>query len=70
MNNNSNDNNDSTLGFIILRHVNSKITNTYWQLCYKRIRKFYPKNKIVIVDDNSNYQYVTEIPLINTIIML
>ena len=24
----------------------------YWQLCYKRIRKFYPKNKIVIIDDN------------------
>lgn len=70
MNNNSNDNNnDNTLGFIILRHVNSKITNMYWQLCYKRIRKFYPYNKIVIIDDNSNYQYVTEIPLINTIII-
>jgi hypothetical protein len=70
MNNNSNDNNDdNTLGFIILRHVNSKITNMYWQLCYKRIRKFYPNNKIVIIDDNSNYQYVTEIPLINTIII-
>ena len=65
MDNNSN----NTLGFIILRHVNSKITNMYWQLCYKRIRKFYPKNKIVIIDDNSNYQYVSELPLINATII-
>lgn len=61
-----NNNNTNTVGFIILRHVNNKITNMYWQLCYKRIRKFYPNNQIVIIDDNSNYQYITELPLINT----
>ena len=63
---NNNNTNTNTVGFIILRHVNNKITNMYWQLCYKRIRKFYPNNQIVIIDDNSNYQYITELPLTNT----
>jgi hypothetical protein len=48
-----------TLGFIILRHVNSEKTNEYWKLCYKSIRNFYPNNKILIIDDNSNPQYLT-----------
>jgi hypothetical protein len=47
-----------TIGFIILRHVNSEKTNMYWQTCYKCIRKFYPENDIIIVDDNSNYEYI------------
>ena len=51
--------NESTIGFIILRHVNSEITNLYWQLCYDSIRKFYPENDIIIIDDNSNYAYIT-----------
>lgn len=45
-------------GFIILRHVNSKITNEYWQESYKNIRKFY-KNKIIIIDDNSDKKFLT-----------
>ena len=46
------------IGFIIIRHVNSEITNIYWKLCVKCIRKFYPKNKIMIIDDNSNRAFV------------
>jgi hypothetical protein len=47
-----------TIGFIILRHVNSKITDYYWKESYNRIKKFYPKSKILIIDDNSDYSYV------------
>jgi hypothetical protein len=47
-----------TIGFIILRHVNSEKTNMYWQTCYKGIRKIYPENHIIIVDDNSQYEYI------------
>lgn len=45
-------------GFIITRHVNSEITNNYWNQCVRCIRKFYPLRKIVIIDDNSNYNFV------------
>jgi hypothetical protein len=44
-------------GFIIVRHVNSEKTNNYWIESYKSIRKFY-HNKIIIIDDNSNYEYI------------
>jgi hypothetical protein len=53
-------------GFIILRHVNSNLTNTYWIRCYDCIRKFYPNNKIIIIDDNSDYKFITDKNLINT----
>ena len=53
------------LGFIILRHVAKKQHDQYWQECYKCIRKFY-NNNIIIIDDNSNYEYISDIPLINT----
>ena len=52
------------IGFIILRHVSSELYNKYWQESYRCIRKFYD-NKIIIIDDNSNYNYITNIPLIN-----
>ena len=45
-------------GFIILRHVNSEITNKYWNHNVKLIRTFYPQKKIIIIDDNSNYSYI------------
>jgi hypothetical protein len=48
---------NENIGFIIVRHVNSEKTNNYWIESYKSIRNFY-KNKIIIVDDNSNYEYV------------
>ena len=48
----------STFGFIILRHVNNEKTTLYWQTCYNSIRKFYPENDIIIIDDNSHYEYI------------
>ena len=45
-------------GFIITRHVNSELTNKYWNNCIKCIRYFYPYRKIVIIDDNSNKDLV------------
>lgn len=47
------------IGFIILRHVNSTITNEYWKECYSSIRKFYPSNKILIIDDDSDTNFLT-----------
>lgn len=48
----------NTFGFIITRHVNSELTNNYWNQCVKLLRTFYPRKKIVIIDDNSNYDFV------------
>jgi len=47
------------IGFIILRHVNSAKTNQYWKECYRCIRRFYPSNKILIIDDNSDKAFLT-----------
>jgi hypothetical protein len=46
------------LGFILLRNVRDKETGEYWKLSYNCIRKFYPKNYIIIIDDNSDYDYI------------
>jgi hypothetical protein len=48
------------IGFIILRHVNDELTNKYWNYCYNSIRNYYPDNEIMIVDDNSNCEYIVE----------
>lgn len=59
----------SSLGFIILRHVNSPRTGEYWKHSYNCVRKFYPTNKILIIDDNSNYEFINpddESKLVNT----
>jgi hypothetical protein len=45
-------------GFIITRHVNSEKTNRYWNHSVKLLATFYPLKKIIIIDDNSNYDYV------------
>jgi hypothetical protein len=45
-------------GFIITRHVNSELTNRYWNECVRCIRKLYPFRKIVIIDDNSDYNFI------------
>jgi hypothetical protein len=58
-----------TVGFILLRHVNSEETNKYWQHCYECIRKFYPENMILIVDDNSSCEYLTNIKLYKTLVV-
>ena len=48
-----------TYGFIITRHVNSLITNKYWNQCVKLIRTFYPFKQIIIIDDDSNQSFVS-----------
>lgn len=59
----------SRTGFIILRHVNNNVTDKYWKLSYKQIRKYYGNCNILIIDDNSDYNYIDknfENNLINT----
>jgi hypothetical protein len=59
-----------SLGFIILRCVRSKDCKDYWIECYDAIRRFYPLNKILIIDDFSNYEFIdTNKILINTLII-
>jgi len=45
-------------GFIITRHVNSEKTNRYWNRCIVCIRRFYPLKKIIVIDDNSNQEFI------------
>jgi len=61
--------NNKTIGFIILRHVSSSYNNYYWKYCYECIRKFYPENHILIIDDNSNKEFLTDINLYKTTII-
>ena len=51
---------NDTIGFIMLRNVINELTNKYWIHCYDCIRNFYPENQIVIIDDNSKQEYITE----------
>jgi len=53
------------IGFILTRHVNSPETNNYWIESYIQIRKFYPTNIIMIIDDNSNYTYIKQPETLN-----
>ena len=48
----------SNYGFIITRHVNSEQTNKYWNQAVKLIRTNYPLKQIIVIDDNSNKEYV------------
>ena len=50
---------ENNYGFIITRHVNSKTTNKYWNNCVKCIKRYYPLKKIIVIDDNSDYRYVS-----------
>jgi hypothetical protein len=59
----------TSLGFFILRHVNNELTNQYWIYCYECIRKFYPDNLIIIIDDDSDYNYITNVKLHNIIVI-
>jgi hypothetical protein len=51
-------NDDQSYGFVITRHVKSEETNKIWLTCIEQIRKFHPLQKIIIIDDNSNYDFV------------
>jgi len=53
-------------GFIMLRHVNNEITNEYWIHCYHCIREHYPENIIIIIDDDSDYNFITDEELYKT----
>lgn len=55
-----------SFGFIILRHVNNHLTNKYWIHCYDCIRKVYSSITIIIIDDNSNYEFITHKEMYNT----
>lgn len=57
------------IGFIILRYVTNQKTNLYWIECYNCIRKYYPQNPILIIDDNSESEYITSKDLYNTTII-
>ena len=48
----------NTFGFIITRHVTSETTNKYWNHSIKLINTFYQNVSIVIIDDNSNPEFV------------
>lgn len=56
-------------GFIMLRHVNSELSNAYWQDCYDSIRTHYPYHKIVIIDDNSDPRFLRRKTLANTYVV-
>lgn len=61
--------NVKTVGFIMLRHVNSPNANHLWMHCYDCIRKFYPENHILIIDDNSKPEYILSKKLYKTFIL-
>ena len=46
------------IGFIILRHMSCNKSALYYKFCYKYIRRYYPKNKIIIIDDHSKSRYI------------
>jgi hypothetical protein len=53
---------DYLFGFIMTRHVNSEISNHYWQEAYRCIRENYPDVLVLIIDDNSNKEYLKILP--------
>lgn len=46
-----------SLGFVIVRHINSAATAEYWKEACRCIRRFYD-NAILIVDDNSDTKFI------------
>lgn len=67
--NENQEHNIEKVGFIILRHVNNSTTNEYWKECYRCIKQHYPKNRILIIDDSSDYNYISNLPLENTMVI-
>jgi hypothetical protein len=47
-----------SFGFIITRHVTCEKTNKYWNQNVKLLRLLYPLRQIIIIDDNSNPEFV------------
>lgn len=50
----------TSFGFIITRHVNSPTTNSYWNRSIKLLSVLYPSTRIIVIDDNSNYDHVSQ----------
>jgi hypothetical protein len=50
----------NSYGFIITRHVKCEETNKYWNNSIRCLRHLYPYRKIVIIDDNSNPNFLKE----------
>jgi hypothetical protein len=50
---------ENSYGFIITRHVNNESANKIWLSCVTNIRKYYPDTPIVIIDDNSSYEFIS-----------
>jgi hypothetical protein len=48
----------NSFGFILTRHVNSEKTNRYWNHSVQLLRRLYPNKQIIIIDDNSNEDFV------------
>jgi hypothetical protein len=46
--------------FFVLRHVNNAITNEYWQESCAKINQYYPTKHIIIIDDNSNCEFLNQ----------
>jgi hypothetical protein len=53
---------NTQFGFVMTRHVNSEISNHYWQEAYRCIRQLYPDVLVLIIDDNSNREYIKIFP--------
>lgn len=47
-------------GIIMLRHVTDKTSDKFWRHGYDCIREFYPTENVLIIDDNSNYDFISE----------
>jgi len=54
--------------FVILTHIRNENDNAIWKRCYTSIREFYSDVKIVIIDDNSNFELLKD-GLYNTTII-
>lgn len=49
----------SSIVFILTRHVTSEKTNELWQECVRAIRRWYPIDPILIIDDHSNQAFLS-----------
>lgn len=52
------DNKIPEFGIVITRHVNNENADRIWKKCLEQVRKYYPTEPVVIIDDNSDYQYI------------
>lgn len=48
------------IGIIIIRHITDDETSMYWRYCVRSIRVNHPAVPIVIIDDNSNSNFLTD----------